>query len=167
MIRGNGLPACLLVAALLFLAGCATAAFDIGPADRTVTPNKAAKDLASTRNRELAWGGVIVATKNLKDSTQIEVLGYPLDDDNRPDQEAAPIGRFIAIHAGYLETADYAAGRLVTAVGKLTETRAATIGEAQYTYPVLATDRIHLWSKSSQESSRPSIHFGIGIGISR
>ena len=119
------------------------------------------------RNRELAWGGVIVAARNLKDSTQLEILGYPLDDRNRPDSDAAPIGRFIAVHPGYLETADYAPGRLVTAVGAVTQTRSGTIGEAQYTYPVLATHRIHLWSKSPREPSRPSIHFGIGIGISR
>lgn len=167
MRRETSLHPSSLIAALLFLAACATTSFDIGPADRTLTPNKAATDVASARNRELAWGGVIVAAKNLKDRTQVEVLGYPLDDDNRPDQNAAPIGRFIAVHAGYLETADYAPGRLVTAVGKVTETRAGKIGEAQYKYPVLATNRIHLWSKSPREPSGPSIHFGIGIGISR
>ena len=167
MVHETSLHPSPLIAVLLFVVGCATTAFDIGSADRTLTPNKAAADFASARDRELAWGGVIVAAKNLKDRTQVEILGYPLDDGNRPDQDAAPIGRYIAVHSGYLETADYAPGRLVTAVGKVTETRAGTIGEAQYNYPVLVTNRIYLWSKTSREPSGPSIHFGIGIGISR
>ena len=151
----------------MLLTGCATTSFDIGQADRSVAPSEAVEQITTLRNRELAWGGVIVAAKNLKDSPQFEILGYPLDERNRPDREAAPAGRFIAVHPGYLETADYTPGRLVTVVGELTDTRTGTVGEAQYTYPVLAAQRIHLWPKPSTASSGPRIHFGIGIGISR
>lgn len=157
----------LFLSAPVFIGGCATQSFDIGIADRTVTPRQAAGQIATVRNRQVAWGGAIVAAKNLSDSTQIEILGYPLDENNRPDPTSAPVGRFIAIHPGYLETADYKAGRFITVVGNADETRSGTVGEAKYVYPVVSTKRLHLWPTSESMPTRPSIHFGIGIGISR
>jgi outer membrane lipoprotein len=157
----------LSLAAPAFIGGCATQTFDTGLADRTVTPRDAADRIAALGDRQVAWGGVIVAAKNLSNSTEFEVLGYPLDENNRPDPMAEPVGRFIAVHPGYLETADYKAGRLVTVVGNANETRAGTVGEAKYVYPVVATKRLQLWPVADAMPSRPSIHFGIGIGIIR
>lgn len=156
----------LMLTAPLLLGACA-ALFDVGNADRSVTPRVASENVESVRERTVAWGGAIVAAKNLKDSTQFEVVGYPLDRDNRPNREAAPIGRFLAVHPGYLETADYAPGRLVTFVGVVKETRAGNVGEAPYTYPLLTASRVHLWPHPQPKSTEPSVHFGIGIGIIR
>lgn len=149
----------------LALGGCATPAFEIGTADKTVTPREAAGDIARLRQRTVAWGGVIVAGKNLKDATQLEVLGYPLDEANRPRTDADPVGRFLVVHPGYLETADYAPGRQITVVGTLSETLTGKVGEAEYVYPVVAASRVHLWPRERRERSEPSIHFGIGVGI--
>jgi outer membrane lipoprotein len=110
---------------------------------------------------------MIAATKNLKDKTELEVVGYPFDSGNRPDVDAAPTGRFLVIQSGYLETADYAPGRLITVVGMVTETRTGTVGEAQYVYPVVAANKLQLWPRSAGGRNEPSIHFGIGIGIIR
>lgn len=153
-----------LIASLAF-GGCATPAFETGTADKSITPREAAGDIARLRHTTVAWGGVIVAGKNLKEVTQLEVLGYPLDHDNRPQTDAEPVGRFILVHPGYLETADYAPGRQITVVGKLSETRDGTVGEAPYVYPVVAASRIHLWPRERRERTESSIHFGIGIGI--
>lgn len=158
--------AILAAAAVAALAGCATP-FDVGTADRQTTPQQAAADISALRGRTVAWGGIIVNARNLRDATQIEVLGYPLDPDHRPDTTAAPLGRFLALYPGYLETADYNAGRQLTVVGTLTETREGTVGEARYLYPVVATTRLHLWPKDRRQPSDPQIHFGIGIGIHR
>ncbi len=156
----------LLIAAGLLATGCATP-FDIGTADRRTTPQEAVADFAAVRNRTVAWGGVIMAAKNLKQNTQFEVLGYPLDSDNRPDRNARPLGRFLIVHPGYFETGDYAPGRRVTVVGKVTETRTGTIGEALYTYPVVAAERLHLWPREYRERREPNFHIGIGVGIIR
>ncbi len=160
----NRLLTALTVAVLL--SGCATP-FDVGNADRKLTPPQAVADIAAARGRTVAWGGVIVQSSNLKDATQLEVLGYPLDPDNRPDTKAAPLARFLAVHPGYLETADYTAGRQVTVVGTVVETREGMVGEARYVYPVLTVSRLHLWPKESAQASEPRVHFGIGIGIHR
>jgi outer membrane lipoprotein len=110
---------------------------------------------------------VIVDARNLADRTQLEVLGYPLDDRNRPDRDAQPVGRFLAMHPGYLETADYKEGRLVTVVGTVTEARTGTVGEARYVYPVVNVTALKLWPTEQQEAAEPRFHFGIGVGITR
>ena len=146
------------------LQGCASP-LDIGTADRKLTPQQSIASFDSVRGQLVAWGGVIVGTKNLTDKTQFEILAYPLDGNNRPNNSATPLGRFLAFHPGYLETTDYKVGRLLTVVGTLAETRTGNVGEAQYTYPAITTTRIHLWPVDPPPSSEPRFHFGIGIGL--
>lgn len=152
--------------AVLLLGGCATA-FDIGGADTTLTPQQAASAIDATRDKTVAWGGMIVDARNLADRTQLEVLAYPLDDRNRPDRDAKPTGRFLAVHPGYLETADYKEGRLVTVIGTIVESRTGTVGEARYVYPVVNVTGLRLWPTAQQEAAEPRFHFGIGVGITR
>src|SRR3989344_3535476 len=105
-----------LAVSLLRVAGCATP-YDIGNADPRVTPVEAAQDVAGMLNHTVAWGGLIAAAKNLKDKSELEVVGYPLDSEHRPNHAAKPTGRVLLIQPGYLETADCAPGRLITVVG--------------------------------------------------
>lgn len=156
----------VLIGSVLLASGCATP-YDIGNADPRITPVEAAKDVPGMLNHTVAWGGLIAIAKNLKDKTEIEVVAYPLDSERRPDRDAAPTGRFLAIQSGYLETADYAPGRLITVVGTVTETRTGTVGEAKYVYPVVVATQLRLWPKPSVERREPSFHFGIGVGIIR
>lgn len=167
MIRPALLPALLMIVAGVLASGCATPAFEVGDADRVTTPRAAAVEPATVLNRTVVWGGLIVLAKNLKDSTQIEIVGYPLDDSNRPRRGDNPVGRFIALHTGYLETADYAPGREITVVGKMTGTRTGMVGEAAYVYPVVEASRAQLWPKPGADRPESTFHFGIGIGISR
>jgi len=166
MLRRIAVLVTVSLGALALLSGCATP-IDVGQAERNVTPREAAQNVALVKDRPVAWGGTVVNGKNLATSTQFEVLAYPLDGNNRPKADAAPLGRFIVVHPGYLETADYAPGRLITVVGPVTETRTGKVGEAQYVYPVVNADRLHLWPQQSQAPAEPRIHFGIGIGIIR
>ncbi|MBI3546385.1 MAG: Slp family lipoprotein [Gammaproteobacteria bacterium] len=156
----------LLLLLLITLSGCATP-YDIGQADPRVTPQEAAKDVPGMLNHTVAWGGVIATAKNLKDKTELEVVAYPLDASHRPDSAAPPTGRFIVIQPGYLETADYAPGRLVTVVGDVSETRRGTVGEAPYVYPIVAASKLQLWPKPASEPREPRFHFGVGVGIIR
>ena len=156
----------LMLSTLLLISGCATP-FDVGTADRGVTPREATENIARVRNRTVAWGGVLVNGKNLADSTQFEVVAYPLDRDTRPKANADPLGRFIVIHPGYLETNDYAPGRQISVVGTITETRSGKVGEAPIVYPVVTASRVYLWPKPSETPPEPRFHFGVGVGIIR
>lgn len=167
MIRHTALLISMLFASALALSGCATP-IETGNADRKITPREAAQNSANALNRNVAWGGTIANATNLSNTTQLEVVGYPLGSDNRPKENSTPTGRFIVVHPGYLETADYAPGRQVTVVGNITETRSGKIGEAHYTYPVISATNLYLWPKEYQQrSSEPHFSIGIGIGVIR
>ncbi|HLQ24425.1 MAG TPA: Slp family lipoprotein [Acidiferrobacterales bacterium] len=149
----------------LLLTACATnPKWDIRGVDKNITPAKAVTDIQATRGRIAQWGGVIIGAQNLKDATQLEVLAYPLDEAGRPKQGTAPLGRFLALKNGYLETVDWAAGRLATFIGPVQDARAGAIGETNYTYPVLTVQQSYLWPKTSN-NTEPRFHFGIGIGL--
>ncbi len=109
---------------------------------------------------------MIVSSTNLENSTRLEVLAYPLDSSQRPDTSANPTGRFLALKQGYLETVDYSPGKRVTVKGTLTRAREGHIGEAEYTYPVVAVDQLYLWpEESAAEQSGTGLNLGIGIGV--
>src|SRR3989344_2179626 len=56
-------PLLLIVSAFLMLTGCTTP-YDIGNADRQITPEETAKNITAVQNRMVAWGGVIATGKN-------------------------------------------------------------------------------------------------------
>ncbi len=156
---------------LLMLAGSITACaneprFNLNDVDNALTPATAVRDPAHAREHTVHWGGAIISTTNLKDSTRIEVLAYPQDNSSLPDIAAKAQGRFILLQSGYIEAADYAPGRLVSVVGKLTQTHPILVGEAQVILPVVQADQLYLWPPNAQRS-RMQFHFGLGVGISR
>lgn len=143
---------------LLLLSACASSpAFNTTGVDRSLTPREAASRGQSATGKSVQWGGVILSTTNLKDSTQVETLAYPLDADARPQTDSTPLGRFIFEQSGYLEPASYAEGRQITVVGTLTGTRAGQVGESDYNYPVITARQLHLWPPGQGRD-------GVGVG---
>ena len=153
----------MMIAALLLNACASSTGFRLDGVDRQLTPAQARATPDRALGQKVLWGGVIVDSRNLKDHTRIEVVSYPLDRDLRPDIEARPGTRFLLENAGYLETADYAAGRELSTVGTVTGTVKGKIGEADYIYIRLRADQLHLWPKERPAPSEPQLHFGIGI----
>ncbi|MCK7496224.1 MAG: Slp family lipoprotein [Comamonadaceae bacterium] len=156
----------LALLTILLLTGCATT-FDVGGADTTLTPQQRRGDDRYGAQQDRRLGRRDRRRPQPRRPHPLELLGYPLDHRNRPDRDAAPVGRFLAMHPGYLETADYQAGRLLTVVGTVAETRAGTVGEARYVYPVLNVTGLKLWPTAQQEAAEPRFHFGVGVGITR
>jgi outer membrane lipoprotein len=153
-----------LLVLLLLVTACASApSFNTVGVDRSLTPQGVAATPQPATGKSVQWGGVIVSTTNLKGSTQIEVLAYPLDADGRPKTDGTAQGRFILERTGYLEPASYAEGRQVTAVGTLTRTQTGRVGEADYTYPVISARQLYLWPKG-QGRDGTSTFFNIGVG---
>lgn len=161
--------AALLLAALL--GGCASPPIETdvsagvpssgGPLDAATEP--AATDGAKEGERVL-WGGTIVGARNLGEGTELEVLAYPLDRRQRPMRGRAAAGRFLVLSDDYLETLDYAEGRLLTVLGTREGMREGRVGEARYEYPVVRAETLHLWRPEGQRQGvQPS--FGIGIGV--
>jgi len=148
----------------LLSSGCAT--FDPDPiaADQSVTPDEISRGVAPPDSKAIKWGGVIVNLKNLKHSTELQIIAYPLLDSHLPDTEEPPVGRFIAIKRGYLEAVDYARGRQVTIDGDIDRLREGKVGQAAYLFPVVLARNIRLWPKRRVDAMTPRFNFGFGIG---
>ena len=155
-----------ILSCAVLLAACATTPpINVAGTDAALTPTKAVTDIETARGRRVAWGGSIINTTNRPDTTEIELLGYPLDSGGRPDSAAAAQQRFLIVRSGYLESADYRAGRLISAAGTVAGTRAGKVGEAPYVYPVLLADQLYLWPIEEPRQPGSNVRFGIGIGI--
>ena len=156
-----------LLPLLLFglLTACAsTPEFDTTQVDRSLTPQGVVAEPDVNFGRMTLWGGTILDTRNLKNSTRFEVLAYPLDSSHRPLLEQKPLRRFIISYNGYLEPATYAQGRLLTVLGTVSTGQSGKVGESTYTYAVINSKQLHLWSLDSGRN-RTSFHFGLGIGL--
>lgn len=155
-----------VVMALLLpaLAGCATAPLSTEGVATEVTPASAAAEPSAAEGRIVLWGGVIVAAENLEERTRLQIVGYPLDGrSQRPRTESEPLGRFLAYRDGYLETAEFGAGRRVTVRGTVTGSERGRIGEADYTFPTVRIEALELWSQRPAQREGPRLHFGIGV----
>ena len=153
----------LLVMAGL-LAGCAVSPFDMKNVNHGVTPQLVQAG-NSYQGQQVVWGGMIIKTDVLKDMTRIEVLAFPTDNNGKPNQSAAAQGRFFINHPGFLEPADYAAGRWISVLGEVTDSVKGKVGEAPYTYPVVVARQMHIWAEETPGSSSTRFHFGIGIRL--
>lgn len=155
----------LSLSLISLLIGCATSPnFDTTQVDQSLTPRSVIAETATNHNKIALWGGTILDTRNLKDTTQIEVLAYPLNSFHQPMQESKPLGRFIIQHQGYLEPTTYAQGRLLTVLGSVSDSKSGKVGESDYTYPVINSHQLHLWPPASGKS-KTTFHFGIGVRL--
>ena len=150
-----------LMALVVLAGGCSTGQqrADSGP-----TPTQV---IASGQARgAVHWGGQIVAVKNLRERTLIEVLALPLDSSGRPLLEAQSEGRFVVNRRGFLEPHEYAPNRLLEVRGQLDGFTSGQVGESAYRYPVVNGDQLVLWPEPAVGYGRaaPRINFGIGAG---
>ena len=165
----NGALRCLLFCGLLAGGGCATAPLSTTTVNSQLTPQQVAQAIVSAATEQeplqVSWGGVVVNSTNLPQMTEIEVLAYPLDRIQRPVVDAAPVGRFLLRYPGYLETLDYAPGRVLTAVGVVSGVETGRVSQSDYQFAVLESSDLHLWRHGAL-AVRPRVSFGIGISLS-
>ena len=142
----NKLLSLISISLLLnLLLGCAsTPEFDITQVDKALTPQSVIAEPETSQGKIALWGGTILDTKNLKDSK--------------------PLGRFIIQHKGYLEPTTYSQGRLLTVLGNIGESQTGKVGESEYSYPVINSQQLHLWSLDGDKDNT-SFHFGLGIRL--
>lgn len=167
--RVHRFPLAGLLAGLLalLLTACATPPFRdevMRSADRQLTPAVASSQAEGVAGRRVLWGGRIAEVRNLADRTEITAVAYPLDGSGVPETGKRSLGRFILVRAGYLESADYAPGRDITAYGEITGLRSVKVGNASLLVPVVKGLELRLWPKAPARSE-PSVHFGIGVGV--
>lgn len=97
--------------------------------------------------KEVRWGGTIVGIVNNSESSDLLIVSRPLSRLQRPKASDTSSGRFIARVPGFLEPETYTEGREVTVTGAISGIEIRPVGQTQYTYPVVAVEGKHLWSK--------------------
>jgi len=140
----------LLSAVILLLAGCASSRVPpaIGKApEKPVLVSQVQQEPERFLDRRVRWGGTIVAVRNLKQTTEIEILSRPLDSGGKPRGKEPGTGRFIALLTGFADPAEYPEKRLLTVTGRLQRVETRPIGEYPYSYPVVAVEQPYLWPK--------------------
>lgn len=154
-----------IILAALLLGACAGESCRAPAGNASLTPD-AVSAAGGPLGVVVQWGGVLVGVSHLRDSTELEVVGYPLDGCGRPRTGSAQTGRFIIVRPGFLETADYRAGQRVSATGRVNEVRPGRIGDARYDFPVLETHKVRLLPEETAARGyrRPWVSIGIGGG---
>jgi len=151
-----------LLPALLILSACAASPLKLDGVNRTINPAMVNTAHPYT-NQRVVWGGMIIKTQPLQQKTQIEVLAFPVDRYGEPDRQTASQGRFLILHQGYLEPADFAPGRWVSVVGAIGQPQMGKVGEADYLFPVILPEQLYLWPLNASSDTQTFFHFGIGI----
>lgn len=106
-------------------------------------------------------GGKIIETQVNSAFSEISVLQLPLGRGDRPQMGDRSEGRFLLRSKRLLDPAVYGKGVALTVVGKLIGSKARTIGEFTYEYPVVEPIEIKLWQEGKGGGS--SVLFGFGI----
>ena len=97
----------------VFLAACVSTPFNSEGVSIDQSPRDAMAGKVSVGERVI-WGGVIVASSNTANGSEIELLSYPLDYLQRPDQGFNSAGPVLVKTVEYLETTDFTPGRRIT-----------------------------------------------------
>lgn len=149
---------------LLALAACApTPVFREVPAVPTPAPRDLARDIQKHIDRSVLWGGMVLELRQFEGYVEIEVLGFPIDSQARPQPRARDGGRFIALRAGQLDPQEIAPGRFLTISGRITGERQLEVYGASETVAEVDAREIHVWPADWNTRERPRISVGVGV----
>jgi outer membrane lipoprotein len=65
---------------------------------------------------------------------------------------------------GYVEAVNWPQGRYVTMIGNITGDRRGAVRDAEYVYPEVDADQMHLWPRDFRAPG-PRISVGVGVGF--
>ena len=116
-------------------------------ADESASFSEIQKSPDRFRGTVVIWGGVIIETTNLKESTAIKVMQTALDFQRRPTNLDRSEGRFVIRVDRFLDPDIFRKGREITVGGPVAGYEVHPIGEIQYTYPVVQANELKIWEK--------------------
>jgi len=156
----------LCMAFAVFLLGCAAG---ISQQARSMVTYKGSftdlqKSSEDHKGEVVMLGGRIIETKTSPPFSELIVLQLALGTSGRPVNSDQSEGRFIVQTREILDPEIYQKDMRIAVVGKLIGSKVLSIGNFEYTYPVVEPMEIKLWPKGTQ--NRPTVHFGVGVGTS-
>lgn len=149
---------------LLMLAACAGGISK--QARSQVTYSGAFNDVlgnpAGFTGETVIWGGRVIEIQNQGGFTEIVALQLELDGKYRPTDSDKSQGRFLIRSGQFMDPVIYPPGTLITVVGLIQGVENRLIGEMAYQYPVI--DMVEIQKYDPQQTSKPQLHIGIGVG---
>lgn len=91
------------------------------------------------------WGGRIIEVKNLKQSSELIILGLELNQWGQPKENSEVQGRFIGVSGAFLDPAEFSSNRMITLYGDILRTERRKVGDFEYQYPIIQIKEKHLW----------------------
>ena len=130
-------------------------------ADRTLTVDAAQTAPDKHIGKKAVWGGVILSSENLENTTEIEVLETPLSYDDAPAESEAKVsrGRFIIEAPGYLDTAIYKIEARITVSGVIKGIVKKKLGRMEYGFPVITPNEIKLFPPPRRRKSPKVVYY--------
>ena len=107
-------------------------------------------DIESYIGAEVRWGGIIAKVENRADETWIEVVGYSLRSNTRPQTGGLSDGRFIARFSRFVDPVVYEVGRPLTVVGTIENGIERPIGDYRYLFPIVSVEGSYLWQPEKE-----------------
>lgn len=102
--------------------------------------HKLAEEAERYKGKTVILGGYIIETRNVDESTIIEVLQAPLGMQDKPESKDFSQGRLIISYDGFLDPYVYSKDRQITVAGTLTD---CTIDKVATCW--IESREIHLW----------------------
>lgn len=139
----------LTLSLVLIIQGCATLPKEFSeiPVKKDITLSQVLSSPENYKNLNVLWGGKIVNCLNKENSTILEMVEFPLDQDGKPKADTDSEGRFLVETPKFLDCAIYTPGRLITVAGIFKELKDGKIGEKPYKFPVVEGKAFHLWKE--------------------
>ncbi|MGE5809540.1 MAG: Slp family lipoprotein [Nitrospirota bacterium] len=149
---------CVVLSAVTLLLQCCT--YAISPemsarADKTISFEMIQADPDTFKGKLVILGGTIAQTSNTRQGTVIEVVQRPLDYWGKPKRTDRTGGRFLVLSSRYLDSMIFAPGREITVAAEVEGTRSKALGEADYSYPVVAARELKLWERERKSWDTP------------
>lgn len=114
------------------------------------------------QGQTVIWGGKVIEIQNQGGFTEIVALQLELDGKYRPADSDKSQGRFLIRSGQFMDPVIYPPGTLITVVGRVQGLENRLIGEMDYQYPVV--DIVEIQKYDPQQTSKPQLHIGIGVG---
>jgi len=116
--------------------------------------NEVKKDIPAYKGMPFRWGGVIINITNKENTSQAQLLFYPLNRYGRPRVVREAKGRFAIARSQFLDPAIFKEGTEVTVTGILTKEIIQKIGKRTLVLPQLDINHIHIWPKRQDYNNR-------------
>jgi len=138
----------ILLISLILLNGCSHIPKTIRQAPlQDIQIQDTKKDFSEHQYKIVRWGGTVIDVVNNEESTDIQVLAFPLNYYGQPNLSKSAIGRFQFNSRNFLDPAMYTKSSEITVSGRLVDVKNQKIGKKALKLPVIESQQIYLWPK--------------------